>query len=405
MSLQSFVAHQVPLPDDTLALALEGYAFIGNRCRAIGTDVFETRFMLQRTICMIGSEAARVFYDGERMQREGAAPLRVQATLFGRGGVQTLDGEIHRRRKQLFMSLLAPESVSRLVGLFEHGLRDSIAHWPVRVPLFDALQDVLARVVCEWAGLRIDDDRRVRDIVAMIEGAGGAGPLHWRGRVGRARAEWWLERQIEEVREARLQPLGALGAFAASDLDRRTAAVELLNVIRPTVAVARYIVFCAHALHEFPHAAELVREEEYLEPFVQEVRRFYPFFPAVAARVHHGFTWPDIDFAEGARVLLDLYGSNHDPRTWPDPDQFRPERFVGWQGDPFTLIPQGAGDTATGHRCPGEQLTIELMKTAVQLFTQRIAYEVPAQDLHISLARMPALPASRFLVENVQLVS
>ena len=71
MSLQSFVAHQVHLPDDTLALALEGYAFIGNRCRALGTDVFETRIMLQRTICMLGAEAARMFYDGDRMQREG----------------------------------------------------------------------------------------------------------------------------------------------------------------------------------------------------------------------------------------------------------------------------------------------------------------------------------------------
>lgn len=405
MSLQSFVAHQVPLPDDTLALALEGYAFIGNRCRALDTDVFETRLLLQRTICMLGVEAARVFYDGERMQREGVTPLRIQASLFGRGGVQSLDGEAHHRRKALFVSLLTPESATRLAGLFEHSLRDAIAHWPVRVQLFDVVQDVLARVVCEWAGVRLDEERRVRDIIAMIDGSGVAGPRHWRGRVGRARAEWWIERQIAEVRDARLQPLGALGVFANSDLDSRTAAVELLDVIRPTVAVARYITFCAHALHEFPHAAELVRDEAYVEPFVQEVRRYYPFFPTVAARVRRSFTWHDVDFAEGTRVLLDLYGSNHDARTWPEPEQFRPERFLGWLGDPFTLIPQGGGDTATGHRCPGEQLTIELMKTAVRLFTHRIAYDVPPQDLHISLARMPTLPASRFIVENVKLVS
>ena len=46
MSLQSFVAklpHQVHLPDDTLTLALEGYAFISDRCRDLGTDCFETR--------------------------------------------------------------------------------------------------------------------------------------------------------------------------------------------------------------------------------------------------------------------------------------------------------------------------------------------------------------------------
>lgn len=401
MSLQSFVAHQVHLPDDTISLALEGYAFIGNRCRALGTDVFETRLMLQRTICMLGAEAARVFYDNERMQREGAAPLRVQATLFGRGGVQSLDGEAHRVRKALFTSLLTRESVTRLVSLFETQLIEAVKTWPARVVLFDAVQDVLCRAVCEWAGIRIDDERRVRDITAMIEGSGGAGPRHWRGRVGRARAEWWIERQIDQMRTNAMPALGVIGQFAKTDLDRRTAAVELLNVIRPTVAVARYVVFCALALHEFPHTNDLLQGASMFEPFVQEVRRFYPFFPAAVARVKKPFTFQGVEFAEGARVMLDIYGTNHDARVWAEPDQFRPERFVNWRGDPFTLIPQGGGDTATGHRCPGEALTIELMKTATRCLLRRMRYDVPPQDLDVSLSRIPALPASRFIVANV----
>lgn len=402
MSLQSFVAHQVHLPDDTIPLALEGYAFIGNRCRALGVDAFETRLMLSRTICMRGAEAAQIFYDNERMQREGAAPLRVQATLFGRGGVQSLDGEVHRVRKMLFTSQLTRENVMRLVSLFETHLIDAATQWPARVVLFDALQDVLCRAVCEWAGVRIDDDRRVRDIAAMIEGSGGAGPRHWRGRVGRARAEWWIERQIDQMRTNAMPALGVIGQFAKSDLDRRTAAIELLNLIRPTVAVSRYIVFCALALHEFPHTTDLLQAASMFEPFVQEVRRFYPFFPAAVARVKRAFTWQDIEFVEGARVMLDIYGTNHDERVWAEPDQFRPERFVGWKGDPFTLIPQGGGDTATGHRCPGEQLTIELMKSATRCLLRRLRYDVPAQDLDVSLARIPALPASRFIIANVQ---
>jgi fatty-acid peroxygenase len=402
MSLQSFVAklpHQVHLPDDTLSLALEGYAFIGNRCRDLGTDCFETRLLLQRTICMLGAEAAQVFYS-DRMQREGAAPNRVQATLFGRGGVQQLDGEEHRARKHLFITLMGPLAVQRLNDLVLAGFRGY--QWPERVALFDVAQEILTRAVCAWAGVTLDEDRRIRDIAAMIDGAGGAGPRNWRGRVGRARAEWWVMRQLEQVRVEKKPATGALKLFAESDLDPRTAAIELLNVIRPTAAVARYITFCALALHEFPHTQELVASDSVVEPFVQEVRRFYPFFPAIAARVRHAFDWHDVHFAEGSRVLLDLYGTNHDARTWEAPDQFRPERFVGWRGDPFTLIPQGGGDVATGHRCPGEWLTIELMKTATRFLTREVTYDVPAQDLDVSLARMPALPASRFIVENVK---
>lgn len=35
-------------------------------------------------------------------------------------------------------------------------------------------------------------------------------------------------------------------------LDEQIAAVEVINVLRPTVAVSRFIVFCALALHQYP---------------------------------------------------------------------------------------------------------------------------------------------------------
>ena len=51
-------------------------------------------------------------------------------------------------------------------------------------------------------------------------------------------------------------------------------------------------------------------------------------------------------------MLLDLYGTDHHPRPWPDLDTFKPERFRTRDEEPFTLVPQGGGDHATGHRCP-----------------------------------------------------
>lgn len=76
--------------DNTLALGRYGYEFILKRCRRYGSDVFETRLMFQRHICMSGAEAARVFYDEARFIRHGAAPRRVKATLLGFGGVQDM---------------------------------------------------------------------------------------------------------------------------------------------------------------------------------------------------------------------------------------------------------------------------------------------------------------------------
>ena len=139
-----------------------------------------------------------------------------------------------------------------------------------------------------------------------------------------------------------------------------------------------------------------------LERFVQEVRRFYPFFLAVGGRVQRAFDWRGHHFAKGAWVLLDIYGTNHDPRIWEEPQTFRPDRFRQWNGSPFNLVPQGGGDFDHGHRCAGEWITIALMKTAVRLLTTGMRYDVPEQDLRIDLSRMPAQPESRFMIRNVR---
>jgi fatty-acid peroxygenase len=63
-----------PLPrerafDSTLALLSNGYRFISNRCHRHRSDIFETRLMLQKAICTMGEEAARMFYQPDRFTR------------------------------------------------------------------------------------------------------------------------------------------------------------------------------------------------------------------------------------------------------------------------------------------------------------------------------------------------
>lgn len=403
--------------ESALALARDGYTFISKRCRRYRSDVFQTRLMLVKTICMTGEESAKVFYDPRRFQREGAAPARLKKTLFGQGGVQGLDGDAHHCRKQMFMSLMAPERLQRLADLAADSWRDSLARWE-RMPsvvLFDEVQQIFCRAVCQWSGVPLAEsevEMRTSDFGRMIQGSGAVGPQHWAGRLARKRAERWIGEIIQRVRSRQLDAAEgtALNAVAwhrdpdGQLLDRHAAAVELINVLRPTVAVARFVVFAALAIVEHPEWLEKLREDGKgdAELFVQEVRRYFPFFPFVAALVREEFEWQGYRFPQGARVLLDLYGTNRDARIWEEPDAFRPDRFRKWNESAFNFIPQGGGDHDLGHRCAGEWITIELMKTAVGLLTRSMRYDVPEQDLRISLSTMPAFPKSRFVIRNVR---
>jgi fatty-acid peroxygenase len=117
----------------------------------------------------------------------------------------------------------------------------------------------------------------------------------------------------------------------------------------------------------------------------------------VGGRAVKDLSWQGEHIAAGSLVLLDVYGQNHDPGLWERPYSFEPQRFVDRRIGPFDLIPQGGGVPDTGHRCPGEDITVALLR-ALAVRLARLDYDVPDQDLTISLRRIPARLASGFVL-------
>ncbi|HYD53865.1 MAG TPA: cytochrome P450 [Gemmatimonadaceae bacterium] len=407
--------------DGTLALLSDPYRFVSTRGARLGTDVFETRLMLRRALCVTGEEAARMFYEPDRFTRRGAIPVTALLLLQDRGSAATLDGDAHRHRKRMLLSLMTPDRVAALGDTFAETWRGRLDRWAGRrVVLARELPEILCGAACAWSGVPVADDaalrRRAEDFRAMYEGAGAVGPRNWWGLLRRAGTERWARGLVERVRAGTLGP--PVGSALRVIADHREpdgapmrvahAAVELINVLRPTVAVERFVTFAAHALHLHPESRERLGvddEPEYLDWFVQEVRRFYPFFPLVGGRARQAFEWRGHHVPRGTWVLLDLYGTDHDARRWERPDEFRPERFRGRVVGPFDLVPQGGGDHHANHRCAGEWVTVELMKRAVRLLTREMRYTVPPQDLRLDMSRMPAVPRSRVVITDVQRVA
>ena len=189
-------------------------------------------------------------------------------------------------------------------------------------------------------------------------------------------------------------------------LGSKAAAVDLLNIIRPIVAIGRYVCFCAFALHKHTeYRGKLANgNDEDIHYFVQEVRRFYPYFPFAAATVLHDFNWQGYDFKKNTRVLLDLYGTNRDRTLWEKADQFEPQRFASRTDNAFDLIPQGGGFYDKNHRCAGEWITLALMESSVKLLTSSMSYKVVDKNLSIDLSAMPTLPQDGFMISDIALI-
>ncbi|HET8599211.1 MAG TPA: cytochrome P450 [Segeticoccus sp.] len=410
---------QVAWRDDTLGLLADPYGFISSRARRVRRDVFTTRLLGRPVTCLTGPAAARFFYDEDHVVREGAAPGRVLDTLFGRGGVQGLDGEAHRHRKAMFMSLMTPEALDRLEQRFLEIWRQRARSWEgrTRVVLFDEVNEALCHAVCAWSGVRLDSlelRRLTRWMAAMIDAPAAVGPRHWQGRRARGRAEQWAAGLIERERARGESPDGQATALAViarhrdadgTPLSLHDAAVELLNVVRPTVAVGRFVVLAAQVLHTHPAERDRILASDdpgLLERFVQEVRRDARFFPMVPGIAAADLSWRDEPIPRGRWLLLDLHGIDHDPGVWGDPERFRPDRFVDRELDPFEMVPQGGGGHWTDHRCAGEWITIRLMVAALRVLVHEVTYAVPPQDLSIPPRRAPTLPRSGFVITEVR---
>ncbi len=113
-------------------------------------------------------------------------------------------------------------------------------------------------------------------------------------------------------------------------------------------------------------AAELDAQdgEEYLQAAINEVLRTGPVFPFAAPRaVAQPIEIGEVTYHPPAHLLACMYLMHHDPSLFPEPHEFRPERFLGLHPRVAgTWLPWGGGR----QRCPGRHLALLELRTVLR---------------------------------------
>ncbi|WP_435769707.1 cytochrome P450 [Nocardioides sp. SYSU DS0651] len=369
-----------------------------------GADWFPVRMLGRRAVVVRGEEGVRSFYDPTLVTRKGAIPAPLRLLLFGPGPVHGLNGSAHAERKQVFLDVIDPHAVGQLHELVRDRLDAARPEWAARdrVLLFDALVDVYGTAALEWAatGTTGEEASRIsRELALIVDGFGLGGTSHARAALARVRAQRWAMRVIRDVREGRLAapPTSPAGALAARrDLSVLVAATELLNLVRPTVAVAYFGAWAAHALTRRPDWRAFLADgsPRHLRAFELEIRRWYPFVPLLPGRVERDHDLAGLALRRRDWVVLDILGTNRDPGLWDRPEEFRPERFLDREPTAWDYVPHGGGDPARGHRCPGEPIAGSLLEVTIQHLA-RFDYDLAHRGRRVPASRIPALAPDR----------
>lgn len=357
----------------------------------------------KQTVLLRGAEGVDAFYDSSRVMRSGAMPPFIQRPLFGDGAVHTLDGEQHRVRKnQLADVAYTDNNVDHFASLVEEELAELLQQWRLgqHLNVHDGTSLAFGRAAFRWAGIsmsREESDLRAFQMKQLLDGFGRFNAEHIKARFNRIRLDRWAKKLIEEAREGRSPAADGSALAAMANLrdengklvDAHTAGVELQNLTRPTVAVARFAAFAATALVEHPEWAKRIGEAAEQQggqfsktresiAFAQEVRRTFPFVPALPGLIRYNTVVQGCPVDKGDRVVIDVLGTNTNPREWENASTFDPERFYARTDlesledyeNIEMLIPQGGKGVRTGHRCPGEKIAVTALAAAVSALCQ-----------------------------------
>lgn len=418
------------LLDDSIRLLTRGYRFGAHVWRRVdpGARAAPMRLLGKEALLIRGSDAVSLFYDDTVVARHGAMPAFVQESLFGHGSVHSLDGPAHRQRKSTFVRVAYEDAqVERLVPHLEREWRAELAEWISggRRSAYDAAVGAFGRAVMRWAGVPGTSAAQTRWAARLAQIVDGFGAPSSPAFALAFANRWWSDRHAERliaaVRDGRLAPAEGTALHEWANhrdgdgvlLHARLAGIELQNSMRPMIAVARFVAFAAKELHARPEWRERIASEAAVRSrltggdaaveFAQEIRRTAPFVPMLP-----GWAMRDVEFggrrlAKGGRLVLDVFGTDLDERSWDRADDFAPERFAGIDDyeQLSAFIPHGGGDVATGHRCPGEKLAIVgLAAASAALSDPRV--RIAGRGLGVNMRRLPTKPAGGGRVERAE---
>lgn len=157
---------------------------------------------------------------------------------------------------------------------------------------------------------------------------------------------------------------------------------ELLDELRTLViagheTTATTLGWALDRLHRHPAALARLRDElsplgatpspealaalPYLGAVCDETLRLHPIVPILARRASREWTLAGARVPAGRMVCPSVMLTHSDPALYPEPDEFRPERFLGWKPSPAEFYPFGGGN----RRCLGAALAAYELRVAL----------------------------------------
>lgn len=325
--------------------------------------------------------------------------------LVGNNSLLLLDGERHQRERRLLMPPFHGDRM-RTYGQMMRDITQQVAsQWQVNQTFVmrESMQEISLRVILQAVfgltqGDRYEQLRELLSTLLQVLGSPLGSSLLFFNGLQKDWGAWspWgrFLRQMQQIdqllyaaiRQRRshldessndiLSLLLAARDEAGQLMSEQELRDELLTLlIAGHETTASALAWAIYWIHQLPEVkARLLQELDslgpdaepmaiaqlpYLNAVCQETLRIYPIVPIAAPRITQTkFQVLDWEFEPETRLVPCIYLTHRRLDLYPEPDSFRPERFLERQFSPYEFLPFGGGS----RRCIGLAFALFEMK-------------------------------------------
>jgi cytochrome P450 len=368
-------------------------------------SVFRTRDAIAGELFHIADrDLIEEIFKWKPAQYNVAEPRQVMEPVTGPSSILLLDGARHIRMRKLMLPPFHGEAIEHYAELIEEITEREISGWRAgqRIRTRKVAQTITMEVIIR-AVFGITDPDRVDELRRVLPKLSSPSPLlllvqkdlgprsPW-GRFVRLREH--VDRLLYEEIERRRSDPGSVEhkdilavLFSARDEDgepltNRELRDELITILlagHETTATS--IGWAFERLLRTPAALERVTAEvrsgdpsEYLDAVVKETLRVRPVVPEVFRAPTEQADLGGYRFPPGTQLAASILLVQLDPELYPpDPQAFRPERFLDGAPEPYTWVPFGGGV----RRCLGAAFATLEMKVVISTILRRATLTAP----------------------------
>jgi cytochrome P450 len=387
-----------PAIAQTLEWILEPERFMRRCAREYGTTFTARLGPGAKVVFMSDPAAVKAVFRGPPEHMNMGDINGLFRRVLGRNSLLVIDGDEHLRQRRLLLPQFHGDRIAQHQAAMLAAAEEDIESWPDDGPI--ALQPrmqamtlsvILGAVFGLEPGPRRDELRTM--LARLLElnttlatllpqlriELGGLTPggrlMRCTAEVDRAVYAEIARRRAQEERPADMLSLllDARDEHGAAMTDRELRDQLLTMLVAGHETTATALAWAFERIVRHPEVLRRILDElehggtTYLDAAIKESLRLRPTVPITARKLAVPFEVEGRTYPTGTVLMPCIFLLHRNPDVYDEPEEFRPERFLGRQPPPYAWIPFGGGV----RRCLGAAFALYEMRIVLRMVVER----------------------------------